>query len=81
MHTPQLSDEERQLLKDYKADAPHKLVVKKAEALLLLSRHVAPEIVAEFVDREPSTLEDWVRDWNTQRMASLFHRTCRKPEP
>ena len=72
MRTPQLSDKERQLLKDYKAVAPHKLVVKKAEAILLLSRDVAPQIVAEFVDREPSTLEDWVRDWNTQRMASLF---------
>jgi len=51
MRTPQLSDEERRLLKDYKANAPHKLVIKKAEALLLLSRDVAPEIVAEFVDR------------------------------
>ncbi|RAX45520.1 IS630 family transposase, partial [Arthrobacter sp. AQ5-05] len=72
MRTPQLSDEERQLLKKYKANAPHKLVVKKAEALLLLSRDVAPEVVAEFVDREPSTLDDWVTDWNRQRMASLL---------
>ncbi|MGP4996107.1 IS630 family transposase, partial [Glutamicibacter ardleyensis] len=72
MRTPQLTDEERRLLKDYKANAPHKLVVKKAEALLLLSRDVAPEIVAEFVDREPSTLHDWVIDWHQQRMASLY---------
>lgn len=72
MPTPQLNDDERRLLKDYKATAPHKLVVKKAEALLLLSSEVAPKIVADFVDREPSTLQDWVRDWNTQRMASLF---------
>lgn len=72
MRTPQLSDEERRLLKEYKAKAPHKLVVKKAEALLLLSRDVAPEIVAEFVDREPSTLVDWMTDWHQQRMASLL---------
>ncbi|MDV2977965.1 UNVERIFIED_CONTAM: IS630 family transposase [Actinomycetes bacterium ARC8] len=72
MRAPELTDDERRLLKDYKANAPHKLVVKKAEALLLLSRDVDTEIVADFVDREPSTLEDWVRDWNTQRMASLF---------
>lgn len=72
MRAPELTDEERQLLKEYKATAPHKLVVKKAEALLLLSRDVAPEIVADFVDREPSTLMDWVTDWHQQRMASLF---------
>lgn len=72
MRTPQISDEERLLLKDYKANAPHKIVVKKAEALLLLSRDVAPDIVAEFVDREPTTLNDWVVDWNKQRMASMF---------
>lgn len=46
--------------------------MKKAEALLLLWRDFAPEIVAEFVDREPSTLKDWVLDWERQRMASLF---------
>lgn len=72
MRNPEVTDKERQQLKDYKNTAPHKLVVKKAEALLLLSAGVDPVIVADFVDREPSTLEDWVRDWCTQRMASLF---------
>lgn len=72
MRTPVLSEDERRLLMDYKAVSPHKLVVKKAEALLLLSRDVAPEVVAEFVDRAPSTLRDWVVDWEHQRMASLY---------
>ena len=72
MRIPVLSDDERQVLKNYKSSAPHKLVVKKAEALLLLSRDVAPEIVAEFVDREPSTLKDWVAEWERQRLASLY---------
>ena len=72
MRIPVLSDAERRLLKNYKAESPHKLVVKKAEALFLLSRDVSPEVVAEFVDREPSTLKDWVVDWEKQRMASLY---------
>lgn len=72
MPNPEVTDAERRLLKDYKNTAPHKLVVKKAEAVLLLSAGVDPVIVADFVDREPSTLEDWARDWSKQRMASLF---------
>lgn len=46
--------------------------MKKAEALLLLSRDISPEVVTEFVDREPSTLKDWVVDGEKQRMASLY---------
>lgn len=72
MRVPVLSDGERRLLMDYEASAAHKLVIKKAEALLLLSRDVAPSIVAELVDREPVTLKDWVIDWETQCMASLL---------
>lgn len=41
MRTPELTDEERRILKEYKAEATHKLVVKKAEALLLFSRDAA----------------------------------------
>lgn len=40
--------------------------------MLLLSRDVAPEIVAEFVDREPSTLDDGVADWHQQRISFLY---------
>lgn len=72
MRIPVLSDIERRLLKNHKADSPHKLVVKKTEALLLLSHDVDPVIVADFVDRAPSTLKDWVVDWEKQRMASLY---------
>lgn len=72
MRTPVLSDAERRLLMSYKAEAPHKHVVKKAEALLLLSHDVDPVIVADFVDREPSTFKDWVVNWEKQRMASLY---------
>lgn len=56
-----LSDDERRLLIDYKTAAAHKLVLKNAEAVLLLFGHVAPGIVAEFVDHTSSMLKDWVR--------------------
>lgn len=60
MRIPVLSDGERRVFKNYKASAPHKLVAKKAEALLLLSRDVAPGLVAEFVASGASKLKDWV---------------------
>lgn len=71
MRSVLLDNEERGLLQDYKDEAPHKLQRRKAEALLLLDRGVARGIVAEFVQREESTLAQWVRDWNECRMASI----------
>ncbi len=55
MRNPEVTDAERRLLKDYKNTAPHELVVKKAEALILLSAGVDPVTVTYFVDSEPST--------------------------
>ncbi|GEM_PF-6544601 len=56
MRNPEVTDAERRLLKDDKNTAPHKLVVKSAEARLLFSEGVDPVIVADFVDSEPSTV-------------------------
>lgn len=72
MRTPVLSEDERRLLMEHKSVSPHQLVVKKAEVLLLLSREVAPDVVAEFVDQSTSPLKAWVADWEAQRMASLY---------
>ena len=41
MRVPVMSDDERQQLMDDKAFSPHTLVVKKAEALQLMSRAIA----------------------------------------
>jgi transposase len=66
-----ISTDERQLLTDYKNMAPHRLIRAKSEALLLASRHVDIGIVSEFVDREVSTVKEWIRQWRKTRMASV----------
>ena len=52
--------------------SPLKLVSKKAEAVLYTSAGVLPEIIAQFVDRQPSTVMGWLADWCDYRMASIF---------
>lgn len=72
MESKLLTSEERDLLRDYKDQAPYALMRRKAEALLLLDRDVDPAIVADFVGRRPSTVATWLRDWRTERMASIY---------
>ena len=71
MVTVQLSQDEKTVLKQYKRKAVHILVQAKSEAMLLLDENVDPTIVARFVDREPSTLEEWARQFNKTRLASV----------
>lgn len=48
------------------------LVQHKAEALLLLDDGVAPDIIARFVERRPSTVVTWILEFNRLRIASLY---------
>ncbi len=43
----------------------------KAEAILLLSRNVDLEVVAEFAERTTATIKTWLRDWHETRLASI----------
>jgi transposase len=67
----EVTRDERQVLKDYKNRAPFKLIRAKSEAILLVSSHVDLDVIADFVDREPSTIEQWLRQWRKSRLASI----------
>ena len=67
----QISGDEFEVLQGYKRGGPHKLMQAKAEAILLLSRRVDIEVVAEMAERQVSTIRSWVRDWHTARLASI----------
>ncbi|RRD02624.1 IS630 family transposase, partial [Arachnia propionica] len=62
-----ISGDEFRILQDYKRGGPHKLMQAKAEAILLLSRRVDVETVAEMAERQVSTILSWVRDWHATR--------------
>ena len=54
-----------------KQEAPYKLMKDKSEALTMLHEGIRTETVARLVDRKPSTVETWIRDWRTYRQASI----------
>lgn len=63
---------ERRLLLDHKRKSPLVLVRAKADAVLLASRGVDIDIIADVNDREPSTIATWLRSWRELRMGSIF---------
>lgn len=69
--TTALTGEEITILKSYKRSR-FSLVQHKAEALLLLNDGVTPDIIARFVERQPSTITTWIQEFNRLRIASLF---------
>lgn len=69
--TTALAGGEITLLKSYKRSR-FNLVQHKAEALLLLDDGVPVDIIARFVERQPSTVTIWITDFNRLRIASLF---------
>ena len=71
MKTPHPTPEENRVLKNHKRKAPEILVQAKAEAVLLAAEGVGIEIIARFTDREPSTVEQRLRDWEATRLASV----------
>lgn len=71
MRSVDVSVDEFRVLQDYKRCGPHKLMQAKSEALLLLSRNVDIEVVAELVERAVPTVTGWVRDWESCRLASI----------
>jgi transposase len=71
MRIPRPTAEEIRVLKDYKRKAPEILVQAKAEAVLLAAEEVSTGVIARFTDREASTVERWLREWDRTRLASV----------
>lgn len=60
------------LLQDYAKSSSLVLVRLKAQAVLLSTNGVSFEAIARTFARKPRTIELWLRDWVTWRMASIF---------
>jgi len=79
----EITSEERDLLLQYKRKSLHVLVQAKSEAILLAADDVHIDVIARFVEREPSTVEEWLTAWRKTRLASVFtghagnHNACK----
>lgn len=67
-----LSDEEVELLQDYSTTSPISLIRQKAQAVLLRSRTVKVYDIAFSMGCGYRTVERWLKDFQDQRMASIF---------
>jgi transposase len=67
-----ISGLERDLLKQYAKTSPLVLVRFKAQAVLAAARGAPLVFITEVVDRKPSTIELWLRNWRKRRLASIF---------
>lgn len=66
-----VSDDERNLLLQYKREYPIILVQAKSEAILLAAQNVPISTISRFVERQESTVKTWIRQWHKTRMASI----------
>jgi transposase len=66
-----ITAEERQTLRRHKEQSPHKLVIKKADAILLAAQGADTAFIAEFVDRRPVTVQTWLNQWAATRLCSV----------
>jgi transposase len=67
-----ISDLEKQLLKQYAKSAPLVLVRFKAQAILLASNGVAITAIADVMDKKPRTIGLWLHNWHEHRVGSIF---------
>ena len=63
---------EWELLLQYKRQSQMILVQAKSEAILLASRGIDLKTIADFVERQPSTVEEWLTCWRNKRLSSIF---------
>lgn len=72
MRKIQISNDEKQLLQQYAKASPLVLVRFKASAILMAVNHITPAVIGDVFDRSERAVILWLRDWNKQRLASLF---------
>lgn len=66
------TQKEKGFLRDHRKKSGTPLIRDRAHAVLLAGKgYSAPEI-ADILDRDRETLEQWLQAWNTTRMGSIF---------
>ena len=66
-----LTDEERRVLRAHRENAPHKLMRRMVEVILMLSRGASRRFVADFVGRSVGTVGKWVEKWRRSGLDSI----------
>lgn len=67
-----LSEEEKQILKNYFKTTPLILIRLKSQAILLRSKSVKAADIADVLDRDIRTIQRWMKDFSERRLASIF---------
>jgi len=67
-----ITNEERVALKQFIKTSSLALVRYKAQAVIMASNGAAAEAIAEGFERKPRTVSNWLRDWQANRLSSIF---------
>lgn len=67
-----LSEEEKQILKDYFKATPLILIRLKSQAILLRSKQMKVEDIADVLGRSTRSIERWIQDFKHKRLSSIF---------
>lgn len=67
-----LSDEEKELLREYFKTTGLILIRLKSQAILLRDKSMKVEDIADVLGRNTRTVERWIKDFKYTRLASLF---------
>ncbi|CAN5632359.1 hypothetical protein BH23PAT2_BH23PAT2_05350 [soil metagenome] len=72
MAKTKISDDEKKILIAYVKTPPLLLIRLKSQAVLLASKAMTDEDIADVLGRKQRTVTLWRRDWNRRHSASLF---------
>lgn len=67
-----LSDQEKTILKNYFRTTPLILIRLKSQAILMRNKSIKVSDISDVLDRDPRTIERWIRDFKEKRLGSIF---------
>lgn len=67
-----ISEEEKQIVKEYFKTSPLMLIRLKAQAILMRNRSIHIVDIASVLSRDERTIRRWIKDFKLRRIASIF---------
>lgn len=67
-----VSEEEKQIVKEYFKTSPLMLIRLKAQAILMRNRSIHIVDIASVLSRDERTIRRWIKDFKLRRIASIF---------
>jgi transposase len=72
MHKTNISDLEKEILRSHSKTSPLILIRFKSQAVLMAGNGVAVSAISDVFDRSQYTIRQWLKDWCSHRLASIF---------